>query len=78
MRHLGSIFSINHETLRRLQAPESAVKLPESSGGGYMAVFEYVHYLHCLVSDIRSPLTYTSRLQLAVPWRQLLIFCVLN
>ncbi|KAI9881204.1 MAG: hypothetical protein M1830_007182 [Pleopsidium flavum] len=42
------VFNLDHETLQKINAPEYAVKLPESSGGGYMAVFEYIHHLHCL------------------------------
>lgn len=43
-------FSISHDELLKIGAPESSVKLPPDSGGGYMAWLEVFHQLHCLVS----------------------------
>ncbi|TVY34337.1 Cyclochlorotine biosynthesis protein [Lachnellula subtilissima] len=41
-------FSISHDELMKVGAPESSVKLPPDSGGGYMAWLEVFHQLHCL------------------------------
>jgi Mycotoxin biosynthesis protein UstYa len=41
-------FSIDDATLRRIGAPESSVKVPDELGGGYFAVLEVYHQLHCL------------------------------
>ena len=41
--------SITQETLDRINASEHAVKLPDESGGGYLAILEVFHQLHCVV-----------------------------
>ena len=44
------IFGISHETLLRTGASEDSVKLPPERGGGYMAMLEVHHQIHCVVS----------------------------
>lgn len=46
-------FSLNEELRARIGAPDYAVKFPEESGGGYEAILESIHQLHCVV---RAPL----------------------
>ena len=41
--------SITEETLGKINASEHAVRLPDESGGGYLAVLEVFHQLHCVV-----------------------------
>lgn len=42
--------SISEETKIAIDASDGAVRLPEESGGGYMAMLMFVHELHCIVS----------------------------
>ncbi len=42
-------FSLNDNFLEKIDAPEYAVKFPTASGGGYMAILESIHQLHCVV-----------------------------
>lgn len=44
------VFSIDENTLDRVGGSKDSVKLPEESGGGYMAYLEIFHLLHCVVS----------------------------
>lgn len=46
-------FSLNEELRAKIGAPDYAVKFPEESGGGYEAILESIHQLHCVV---RAPL----------------------
>ena len=46
-------FSLDEELRVRIGAPDYAVKFPEESGGGYEAILESIHQLHCVV---RAPL----------------------
>ena len=41
-------FGLSHEELVQLGAPESSVQLPAEEGGGYMAVLEVYHHIHCV------------------------------
>ena len=41
-------FSIDHDTLVKIGAPESSIKLPEALGGGYVASLEVYHQIHCV------------------------------
>ena len=50
MECLVGTFSVDEETLDRVGASRRNVKLPEESGGGYMAYLEIFHLLHCVVS----------------------------
>lgn len=42
-------FSLSEELRGKIGAPEYAVKFPEESGGGYEAILESIHQLHCVV-----------------------------
>ena len=50
IRRLVGVFSIGEDTLDRVGASRRNVRLPEESGGGYMAYLEIFHLLHCVVS----------------------------
>ncbi|MCJ1465022.1 hypothetical protein MMC07_003637 [Pseudocyphellaria aurata] len=41
-------FSLDPMLLKKIKAPEYAVKFPEISGGGYMAILESIHQVHCV------------------------------
>ena len=43
------VMSISQDTLERIGAPKSSVRLPDESGGGYMGALEVFHQLHCVV-----------------------------
>ena len=43
------VFSIDQDALNRVGGWKHSVKLPEESGGGYMAYLEVFHLLHCVV-----------------------------
>ncbi|KAM3070922.1 hypothetical protein ACMFMG_009833 [Clarireedia jacksonii] len=45
--HVGAM-SISEETRQRINASDGSVRLPEESGGGYMAMTEFVHEMHCI------------------------------
>ena len=45
---VGAI-SITEEEYRKLNASRHAVKVPLNLGGGYMALPEFVHQIHCVV-----------------------------
>lgn len=45
---VGAI-SITEEEFQKLNASKHAVKVPSDLGGGYMALPEYVHQIHCVV-----------------------------
>ena len=45
---VGAI-SITEEEFTKLNASKHAVKVPPDLGGGYMALPEYVHQIHCVV-----------------------------
>ena len=42
--------SISEEVYEHLNASKHAVKVPQSLGGGRMAIFEMIHQVHCVVS----------------------------
>lgn len=43
--------SISEEDFQKLNSSKHAVKLPKENGGGRMALFEFVHQIHCVVSQ---------------------------
>lgn len=45
-------FSLDDKLLHKIDAPDYSVKFPEESGGGYMAILESIHQLHCVVSIV--------------------------
>ncbi|KAL8893984.1 MAG: hypothetical protein Q9207_008561 [Kuettlingeria erythrocarpa] len=49
IENIGAI-SITEDEFRRLNASKHAVKVPLDLGGGYMALPEFVHQIHCVVS----------------------------
>lgn len=49
-------FSLDDKLLNKIDAPEYAVKFPKESGGGYMAILESIHQLHCIVSTVAHPI----------------------
>lgn len=40
--------SISEEDFQKLNSSKHAVKLPKENGGGRMALFEFVHQIHCV------------------------------
>ena len=50
MRFSVGAMSITEGQFERLNASKHAVKVPQSMGGGRLAVFEFIHHLHCVVS----------------------------
>lgn len=49
-RAVGAM-SISEEDFRKSNSSKHAVKLPKENGGGRMAFFEFVHQIHCVVSQ---------------------------
>jgi hypothetical protein len=41
--------SISEDVYKTLNASKQATKVPLEAGGGYMAVFEGIHLIHCVV-----------------------------
>ena len=41
--------SVTEEVFKKLNASKHAVKVPESLGGGRLALFEFIHQIHCVV-----------------------------
>ncbi len=54
-KHLivGAI-SISEEEFQQLNASKHAVKIPPVLGGGYIALPEFVHQIHCVVRPLRG------------------------
>ena len=50
---VGAI-SITEEEYRKLNASRHAVKVPPNLGGGYMALPEFVHQIHCVVRTLED------------------------
>ncbi len=50
---VGAI-SISEEEFRKLNASKHAVKVPPKLGGGFMALPEFVHQVHCVVRPLRD------------------------
>ena len=50
---VGAI-SISEGEFRQLNASEHAVKVPPNLGGGFMALPEFVHQIHCVVRQSRN------------------------
>ena len=45
---VGAI-SITEEEFQKLNASKHAVKVPSDLGGGYLALPEFIHQIHCVV-----------------------------
>ncbi|ATZ56076.1 hypothetical protein BCIN_12g06100 [Botrytis cinerea B05.10] len=45
--HVGAM-SISEETRQKINASDGSVRLPKESGGGFMAMTEFVHEMHCI------------------------------
>lgn len=43
--------SISEETRQKINASDGSVRLPKESGGGFMAMTEFVHEMHCIVGS---------------------------
>ena len=52
--------SISEGDLKKLNASVHSVKLPEESGGGYMALLEFVHDVHCVVNMLYSTILFNQ------------------
>ena len=50
---VGAI-SISEEEFHQLNASKHAVKVPEKLSGGFMALPEFVHQIHCVVRPFRG------------------------
>lgn len=50
---MGAI-SITEEDFRKLNASKHAVKVPPNLGGGFMALPEFVHQIHCEVRPLKD------------------------
>lgn len=50
---VGAI-GISKEEFQKLNASKHAVKVPPKLGGGFMALPEFVHQIHCVVRLLRS------------------------
>ena len=44
--------TISEDTFARLNASAHSVKVPENLGGGRLALFEFIHQIHCVVSKL--------------------------
>lgn len=45
---------ISEEEFRKLYASKHAVRVPSKLGGGFMALPEFVHQVHCVVRPLRD------------------------
>ena len=45
---------ISEEEFHQLNASKHAVKVPPKLGGGFMALPEFVHHIHCVVRPLRG------------------------
>ena len=57
---VGAI-SISEEEFHQLNASKHAVKVPQKLGGGFIALPEFVHQIHCVVRAFRSQLLIVKR-----------------
>ena len=52
------VMSISSDVYKSLNASKHAAKVPPEAGGGYMAIFEGIHLIHCVVG-LPSPLVFS-------------------
>ncbi|KAF2111192.1 hypothetical protein BDV96DRAFT_603315 [Lophiotrema nucula] len=73
--------SISEDVYKTLNASQDAVKLPPEAGGGYMAIFEGIHLIHCVKSlwQATYPSYYTDQRTMsrkeALEWHRHLDHC---
>ncbi|KAF2715326.1 hypothetical protein K504DRAFT_457500 [Pleomassaria siparia CBS 279.74] len=62
------VMSISDEVYRGLNASKHAAEVPPKAGGGYMAVFEGIHLVHCVRSlwETTYPSYYTAQHKMSV------------